>query len=160
MKKSKIKSELAIFFDLDQNEDERGFLIELFRNDILKGENRPEMGYISQTKPGTSRGPHEHREQSDLFCFVGPADFELRLWHRDHETIFESPLLPPPEKYIVGQSNPVAVIVPPGVVHGYKNISEFSGIVLNFPNKLYAGPGKCYEVDEIRHEYTNRFSMD
>ena len=160
MKKSKTISNLALFFDLEQNEDERGFLIELFRNDILKKKFHPEMGYLSQTKPGVSRGPHQHAKQSDLFCFVGPADFVLRLWHDNAIDRFPGDPLKKPEVHIVGQSNPVAVIVPPGVIHGYKNISEFPGIVLNFPNRLYAGPGKCYEVDETRYENNTFYSMD
>jgi dTDP-4-dehydrorhamnose 3,5-epimerase len=44
------------------------------------------------------------------------------------------------------------VIVPPGVVHGYKNIGDKPGWVFNAPNRLYAGRGKQEPVDEIRHE--------
>jgi dTDP-4-dehydrorhamnose 3,5-epimerase len=46
----------------------------------------------------------------------------------------------------------VAVVVPPGVVHGYKNVGSADAFVLNFPNQLYAGTGKTEPVDEIRHE--------
>jgi dTDP-4-dehydrorhamnose 3,5-epimerase len=54
---------------------------------------------------------------------------------------------------IVGADNPVTVIIPPGVVHGYRNISAAErGMVLNFPNRLYRGWGRQEEVDEIRHE--------
>jgi dTDP-4-dehydrorhamnose 3,5-epimerase len=53
---------------------------------------------------------------------------------------------------VVGIDNPMRVIVPPGVVHGYINISNVDGYVLNFPNKLYAGKRKKEPVDEIRHE--------
>ncbi len=43
--------------------------------------------------------------------------------------------------------------MPPGVVHAYRNDSETeSGMVLNFPDQLYAGWGKREAVDEIRHE--------
>ena len=52
----------------------------------------------------------------------------------------------------VGEKNPIAVIVPPGVVHGYKCISEIDALSLNFPDKLYRGEGKGEEVDEIRWE--------
>jgi dTDP-4-dehydrorhamnose 3,5-epimerase len=44
------------------------------------------------------------------------------------------------------------VIVPPGVVHAYKNTASTPGWVFNAPNRLYAGPGKRSPVDEIRHE--------
>ena len=55
-------------------------------------------------------------------------------------------------KVAVGESNRQAVIVPPGVVHAYKNIGSTPGWVFNAPNRLYAGPGKRSPVDEIRHE--------
>ena len=57
---------------------------------------------------------------------------------------------------------PFALIVPPGVVHAYKNVSDQSGIVFNAANTLYAGDGRKGwrgakgtpdYVDEIRHEH-------
>ena len=53
---------------------------------------------------------------------------------------------------VVGQENPSVVIVPAGVVHGYQNIGDTEGIVINCPNRLYRGAGRREEVDEIRHE--------
>jgi dTDP-4-dehydrorhamnose 3,5-epimerase len=55
-------------------------------------------------------------------------------------------------KVAVGRSNRQCVIVPPGVVHAYKNTGGVAGWVFNAPNRLYAGPGKREPVDEIRHE--------
>ena len=46
----------------------------------------------------------------------------------------------------------MTVLVPPGVVHAYRNVSEENGLVFNVPNRLYAGWGKKEPVDEIRHE--------
>jgi dTDP-4-dehydrorhamnose 3,5-epimerase len=43
-------------------------------------------------------------------------------------------------------------IVPPGVVHAYKNIGTENGIVFNGPNRLYSGKEKKSTIDEIRHE--------
>ena len=60
--------------------DERGWLAELFRHDELDEEFYPTMAYISFTEPDTQRGPHEHVDQADLFCFIGPSNFKLRLW--------------------------------------------------------------------------------
>jgi dTDP-4-dehydrorhamnose 3,5-epimerase len=56
------------------------------------------------------------------------------------------------ETIIVGETNPVVVIVPPGLVHGYVNISDKDAMVLNFPDKLYKGTNKAEAVDEIRYE--------
>ena len=55
-------------------EDDRGSLAELFRIDELEDGMRPEMGYVSMTLPGVVRGPHAHRDQTDLFAFYGPGD--------------------------------------------------------------------------------------
>jgi dTDP-4-dehydrorhamnose 3,5-epimerase len=54
----------------------------------------------------------------------------------------------------VGEEESVAVLVPPRVVHAYKCISEEKGLVMNLPDKLYAGVQRKQEVDEIRHEDT------
>lgn len=152
MKKSSIKTKIpnVVFIDLEFHEDDRGWLIEVFRKDCLYRDNFPQMGYISQTKPGVTRGPHEHINQSDLFCFVGPADFELIILKEGFEK----------EHHIVGESNPVSVIIPPGVIHSYKNISNYSGVVMNFPNRLFAGPNKLYPIDEIRHEDNKSHYLD
>jgi dTDP-4-dehydrorhamnose 3,5-epimerase len=133
---------------LSAHEDHRGWLIELYREDELAAERRPVMGYVSETRPGVARGPHEHVDQTDYFAFLGPGDFLLYLW--DART--DSPTRGHRMKVAVGQSNRQAVIVPPGVVHAYKNVGPAAGWVFNAPNCLYAGPGKRGPVDEIRHE--------
>ncbi|HLK59867.1 MAG TPA: dTDP-4-dehydrorhamnose 3,5-epimerase, partial [Chthonomonadaceae bacterium] len=53
---------------------------------------------------------------------------------------------------LAGEANPIFLVVPPGVVHAYRNVGEQDAFVLNFPDRLYAGWGKKEPVDEIRHE--------
>src|SRR5438105_11112845 len=60
--------------------DPRGWLLELFRIDDLNPEHVPAMGYISETLPGVSRGPHEHVDQTDIFIFMGAGEFRVQLW--------------------------------------------------------------------------------
>lgn len=143
---------------LKRFEDHRGWLVELYREDELPPANRPMMGYVSQTLPGVIRGPHEHRDQSDCLTFVGPGDFKLYLW----DTRSASVTLHHKQTLIVGDSNRQMVIVPSGVVHAYKNISDVPGLVFNFANRLYAGEGHRQEVDEIRHEDSEscKFGLD
>ncbi len=133
---------------LTRHEDSRGWLTELFRQDELPADCRPAMGYVSATKPGVTRGPHEHREQADCFCFIGPSRFRVYLWDNRPE----SPTFRDFQTQIVGSRRPMLVVVPPGVVHAYKNIGDKLGLVYNFPNRLYRGPDRREEVDEIRHE--------
>lgn len=136
----------VIIKKLEKFSDERGWLAEIFRNDEIK--YQPVMAYVSVTQPGIVRGPHEHKAQSDFFVFVGPGKFALYLWdNRQDSKTFE-------EKMIieVGEKNQVAVLVPPGVVHGYKCISDIPAWSINLPDKLYAGEFKKEQVDEIRWE--------
>lgn len=128
--------------------DRRGWLAELFRQDELGEDIQPVMAYVSETLPGESRGPHEHRGQTDVFVFPGPGDLQLCLWDaRKKSVTFGNRIV-----LTVGESHPSRVIVPPGVVHGYRNVSDRPALVFNAPNRLFAGPNRSEEVDEIRHE--------
>src|SRR6266540_7184761 len=118
--------------------DQRGWLAELFRNDELEPEFYPVMAYISSTVPGTTRGPHEHVDQADLFCFLGPSNFKLRMWdNRPNSPTFRNVMT-----LIVGADDQKAVVVPRGVAHAYQNIGAIDGIVINCPNRLYMGQGR------------------
>jgi dTDP-4-dehydrorhamnose 3,5-epimerase len=128
--------------------DERGWLAETFREDEIEKVFLPVMGYISMTDAGISRGPHEHIDQADNFCFLGPSNFKVYLWDNRKN----SPTYMVKQTFVAGEESPASVIIPPGVVHAYKNIGTIAGMVVNNPNRLYAGKGKKEPVDEIRHE--------
>jgi dTDP-4-dehydrorhamnose 3,5-epimerase len=138
----------VVIYPLKKFYDDRGWLAELFRHDELAEEFYPAMSYISFTKPGVQRGPHEHVDQADLFCFIGPSSFNLRLWDNRPD----SPTYRNMISLVGGDENPVAVVVPKGVVHGYKNVGDTDGMVINCPNRLYMGHAKKDPIDEIRHE--------
>lgn len=144
----KCEIEGVIIRPLKRHEDKRGWLIELFRHDELDAEFHPAMSYVSMTRPGIARGPHEHRDQADLFAFVGPSTFRLWLWDNRPDSPTHG------KRHILdaGPDTPTMVVVPAGVVHAYKNIGECDGLVFNAPNRLFMGPGKQQPVDEIRHE--------
>jgi dTDP-4-dehydrorhamnose 3,5-epimerase len=138
----------VVFKPVQLHSDRRGWLAEIYRRDELPPEIHPVMAYISETLPGAARGPHEHAIQTDYFVFIGPGDFTLYLWDvRD-----DSPTRGNRTRVIVGQSNKQVVIVPPGVVHAYKNTGGVPGWVINEPNRLYAGVARQEKIDEIRHE--------
>lgn len=128
--------------------DQRGWLAEIFRQDEMAPEHFPAMAYVSVTNPGVGRGPHAHRDQTDLFCFYGPGDFKVVLW----DNRADSPSFGIRQDFLLGESNPAVLIVPPGVVHGYRNMSDRPGFVCNFANRLYRGKGRREAVDEIRFE--------
>jgi dTDP-4-dehydrorhamnose 3,5-epimerase len=129
--------ELAVYTDA------RGWLTEIIRDD--ETDYRAAMSYVSMTKPGVARGPHEHREQTDLFCFLGR--FRLCAWDNRKASATYG------EKIVYeGGDTPFIAIVPPGIVHAYRNIGDTAGLVLNLPDRLYRGRGRSGPVDEIRYE--------
>jgi len=138
----------VIIRDLMKNQDRRGWLMELFRGDEITEEFIPVMSYISQTEPGVARGPHEHKDQADLFCFIGPSTFRLYLW----DARKESPTFGNRMVFDAGEQKPQAILVPAGIVHAYRNIGQAQGWIINLPNRLYAGKRRKEVVDEIRHE--------
>lgn len=151
-----MKSEIngVILTQLKHVHDDRGWLCETYRIDEDRFLNM--MSYVSHTNQNIVRGPHQHISQQDCFVFIGYGDFELHLWdnRKESETFGKH------EVYTLGQSNPAKVIVPAGVVHGYKCISSGGGFSINYPNKLYKGDFKQEIVDEIRYENTNLFVIE
>ena len=137
----------VIIKQINKYEDDRGYLMEIFRSDDLNN-YIPAMSYVSFTNPGIIRGPHEHKDQSDAFVFIGPGNFSLHLWDRRSGSSTQSEKM----ELEVGANNPCLVIVPPGVVHGYKCISGEAAMSINLPDKLYKGQNKADEIDEIRWE--------
>jgi dTDP-4-dehydrorhamnose 3,5-epimerase len=137
-----------IIRDLMKYQDQRGWLMELFRSDEIAKEFLPAMSYISQTEPGVARGPHEHKDQADLFCFVGPSMFQVYMWDiRKNSPTFGNKMV-----INAGEQKPQAIIVPAGIVHAYRNVGKIQGWIINLPNRLYAGKERKEIVDEIRHE--------
>ena len=134
--------------DLRKLDDRRGWLSELFRHDDLAPEFFPVMAYISSTIPSVTRGPHEHLDQADLFCFLGPSNFKLRMWDNRRE----SPTYRNRMTLVAGEDDPKAVLIPKGIVHAYRNVGVVEGIVINCPNRLYRGEQRSETIDEIRHE--------
>ena len=138
----------VVIRNLTKYVDERGWLTELYRADEISAEYAPVMGYVSITRPDIARGPHEHAAQADCFAFLGPSNFKVFLWdnRKGSATYMVRQIV------YAGEDAPRSIIIPRGVVHAYRNIGEGRGMVLNFPNRLFAGEGKKHPVDEIRHE--------
>lgn len=144
-KESPIKG--VILRKIDRFDDDRGWLSEIYRDDINK-EIKPLMCYLSYTKFNMVRGPHEHTKQSDFFIFSGPGDFELHLWDNRKNSKSYGRYM----RITAGESNKLSILVPHGVVHGYKSITKGGSFSINLPDALYKGKGKKGKLDEIRHE--------
>jgi len=109
--------------------------------------NNAVMSYLSYTNKDVIRGPHEHVEQTDVFCFMNR--FAVRLWDSRKKSTTKG------KRMTLIVRAPVMVVVPPGIVHAYMSLDD-NGLVVNMPDRLYAGVGKSEPVDEIRHENKKR----
>ncbi len=132
---------------LGRYDDHRGWLSELFRQDELPIDIHPVMAYISLTRTGITRGPHEHMDQTDLFVFFH-GSFRIYLWdnRRGSSTYLTRQIID------AGEVAPTKILVPPGVIHAYRNVGKSDAYVINCPNRLYAGKNKLHPIDEIRWE--------
>jgi len=142
-----VEIEGVVIKKLVKHTDERGWLIELYREDEPPTKHyRPAMSYVSKSYAGVRRGPHEHNKQSDFFMFYGPGDFMFYLWDNRPG----NPNYQVRYKFVVGESNAVSILVPPNVVHGY----EALGVAFSFnsPTDLHGGYHRLDPIDEIKHE--------
>src|SRR5438046_1482773 len=115
----------VIWKPLKKYHDSRGWLCELFRHDELAAEFHPVMAYISMTEPGVARGPHEHADQADCFCFIGPSNFKMYLWDNRPK----APTYLAHQTAVVGADKPMLLIIPAGVVHADQNGGPEPGLV-------------------------------
>jgi len=159
MKFRKGQIEGVVIEKLIKFSDERGFLIETFRKDCLPDNLLPVMSVVSYTKPGIVRGPNVHSKQNDIFCFFGPGEFKIKLWDSRKESKTYGNYM----EFFGGKENQIMFIVPFGVVHGYKNISQSEdGLVISYADQLYKGWDKKEPVDKIRYDTgePSPFKMD
>lgn len=147
-----VQIEGVILTPLTPITDPRGWLLEVWRQDETG--HCPAMGYVSLTKPGVVRGPHEHQKQADWFVFLPGPDWAITLWDNREQ----SPTFGVREGFIIDE--PSSLLVPVGVVHAYENTSiDTNGLVLNLPDRLYAGWNRAEQVDEIRYEESGKFKL-
>jgi len=135
---------------LTKHLDFRGHLIETFRIDELPKGINPVMSYVSITQPGYWRGPHVHKERTEIFAFPGPGNFRIVLWdnREESETYLKRKIL------FAGEDSPVLMIISPGIIHVIENISKTKdALLINYPNTLFKGWGRKEDfVDEVRYE--------
>jgi dTDP-4-dehydrorhamnose 3,5-epimerase len=129
-------------------EDQRGYLSECYRVD--QHDVPTSLVYASLTHPSLKRGPHVHYCQTDIFTF-GVAGL-YKIWLLDDREC--SPTYQNVKIIYGGRDNWLRVVVPPGVIHAYQNISKEDGLSINCVSRLYAGMDKKYGVDEIRLDNT------
>ena len=135
--------------------DERGWLMEMLRNDDQLFTKFGQI-YATATYPGVVKGWHLHREQVDNFvCVAGMVKLVMFDSREDSPTRNEI------NEFFIGDRNPLLVQVPAGVHHGWKCISPETAVVINCPTELYDYE-KPDEVrldahsDEIPYDWTRK----
>jgi len=135
------------------NADERGHLVEVFREDWNEYETKPAMAYFSMTYPGIVRAWHRHRKnQIDHFvCTNGSIKVGV---YDDRDA---SPTKGELNTFVIGEHNQQVVRIPGGCWHGFKAIGEEPAMLINFPTELY----DYEDPDEERLPYdTDRIPLD
>lgn len=94
--------------------DDRGYFREVLRDDdnLLK---RFGQTSVTKTYPGVIKAFHWHKKQDDLWYVVdGMARVVLHDVREDSPTFGETQVI------YAGEDNPVLIVIPVGVAHGYQ----------------------------------------
>ena len=139
--------------DLRVNTDERGHLVEMFREDWEEYAPEPAMSYYSMSYPGVIRAWHRHtRGQVDHFtCPQGRIKVGI---YDDRDN---SPTTGEVDTFVIGEHNQQIVRIPGECWHGFKVIGNEQAILINFPTNLY----DYEDPDEERIPYdTDKIPFD
>lgn len=138
--------------DLRVIPDERGRLMECLRSDddlfIKFGQI-----YMTTTYPGVIKAWHFHKRQIDHFIIVRSM-FKVVLYDSRDDSSTKGTI----NEFFLGEHNNRLLQIPNGVYHGWKNIGEHEGIVVNVPTELYSyeEPDEYrlpYDTDEIPYDW-------
>ena len=122
--------------------DDRGWLMEILRADDECFQKFGQV-YVSVTYPGVVKAWHYHKHQIDAFaCVAGMVKLVLV------DTRPESPTEGVVNEFFIGTRNPLLVVVPNLVYHGWKCIGTDTSTVVNVPTELY----RYDDPDEYRLE--------
>jgi dTDP-4-dehydrorhamnose 3,5-epimerase len=125
----------VIIQDLFYFEDNRGFVVEIFRSDNPFFENFGQV-YMTACFKGVAKAWHYHKYQTDhFFCAWGKALvvlYDNNPKSSTYGSIQEIVLESPPSKNAIK-----LVKIPPLIVHGFTSLSEPEARIINIPDKLY-----------------------
>ncbi len=139
--------------DLHVNTDERGHLVELFRDDWELYDPEPAMSYYSMTYPGITRAWHRHNH-GQVDHFVCPKG---RIKVGIYDDRKNSPTKGEVNSFIIGEHNQKVIRIPGDCWHGFKAIGDEPVFLINMPTKLY----DYEDPDEERLPYdTDKIPLD
>jgi len=111
--------------------DERGRVMELLRSDDDIFRKFGQV-YITTAYPGVVKAWHRHKVQTDYFaCIQGMMKLVLYDDREGSATKGEV------NEFCLGVHRTELVVIPPGVLHGFKCISDTEAVVVNCPTEVY-----------------------
>lgn len=112
--------------------DDRGFFAELVRDDepdLFSGFGQASW---SMSYPGVIKAFHYHEKQDDLWFFPsGNAQVVL------HDLRDSSSTKGKTDVYYLGEENPIMLLIPKGIAHGYRVLGEKPATIIYFTTKSY-----------------------
>jgi dTDP-4-dehydrorhamnose 3,5-epimerase len=111
--------------------DDRGFFMEILRDDdeLL---SRFGQASLSMSYPGVIKAFHYHERQDDLWFF--PAGNAQVVLYDLRET---SPTKGETNVFYMGETNPMLLVIPKGVAHGYRVLGPNPVIITYFTTESY-----------------------
>ncbi len=116
---------------LVRHPDDRGFFQEILRDDdqLLR---KFGQASLSMSYPGVIKAFHYHERQDDLWFFpVGSAQVVLYDGRRESPSYQKTQVLYP------GEDNPQLIVIPVGVVHGYRVLGNTPLMIVYFTTESY-----------------------
>ncbi|KOO50343.1 dTDP-4-dehydrorhamnose 3,5-epimerase family protein [Priestia koreensis] len=136
--------------------DDRGFFAELLRSDESLLEEFGQAS-LSMSYPGVIKAFHYHEHQDDLWFF--PSGNAQVVLHdlRPHSSTFQQT-----STHYMGEHNPILLLIPRGVAHGYRVLGENPATILYFTNRPYdpKNPDEhriAWNNEEIGYDWTTKY---
>ncbi len=125
--------------------DDRGYFREVLRDDdnLLK---RFGQTSVTMTYPGVVKAFHYHEKQDDLW-YVAKGMAQVVLYDRRPE----SKTFKQTQVIYAGETNPVLIAIPKGVVHGYRVLGHEPVILFYHTTESY----RPNEPDELRIDWND-----
>ena len=111
--------------------DDRGYFREIIRDDDNLLARFGQMS-ASRSYPGVIKAFHWHRKQDDLW-YVASGNVRVVL----HDLREGSPTRGETQVLYAGDDNPLAVLIPPGVAHGYQVLGNTPALLVYATSEPY-----------------------
>lgn len=116
---------------LVRHSDDRGFFMEILRDDEKLLE-RFGQASLSKSYPGVIKAFHYHEKQDDIWFFpVGNVQTVL------YDLRENSPTRGQTNIFYMGEDNPLVVVIPKGVAHGYRVLGNQPACIVYFTTEAY-----------------------